>query len=140
MAKPTWLTCELVEELQQAADTGKSVDGFIASLEHATLPGLLEYGCAKWHDSRLTDLPARIFASPLGRSLQEVRSELGLRTVGCQKQPPRTVTPVAHEFFVLEEGGAPTTSQDWGEFLVRFRQSAKTAGFDLDRARGIAAD
>jgi anti-sigma regulatory factor (Ser/Thr protein kinase) len=138
MANPTWLTCELVEELQQAANAGRAVDDFVASLQHATLPGLLEYGCARWHDSRLTALPARIFTSPLGRALQEVRSDLGLRAVGDQKQPPRTMTPLAREFYILE-GDDPTTGRDWGEFLLRFRQSISSVGFDWEKAKGIAA-
>ncbi len=133
-----WLTCELVEELQQGASAGRPVDPFVARLEQATLPGLLEYGCAKWHCPSLPALPARVFSSPLGRALQEVRSELGLRTAGRQKPPPRTMTPEAHEFYVLE-GDGPTTGQDWGEFLVRFRQSVKNVGFDLEKAKGIAA-
>lgn len=138
MAKQIWLTCELVEELQQAAGAGQAVDCFVDPLEHTTLPALLEYGCARRHYPSLAALPARVFASPLGRSLQEVRSELGLRTTGRQKSPPRTMTPEAQEFYVLE-GNDPTTSQDWGEYLVRFRQSAKSVGFDLQQAKGIAA-
>jgi anti-sigma regulatory factor (Ser/Thr protein kinase) len=139
MAKHTWLTCDLVEELQQAAGAGRAVDSFVAPLEFATLPGFLEYGCAKWHCKSLSALPARIFSSPLGRALQEVRSELGLRVTGRQKPPPRTITPLAQEFFVLEGSADPTTGQDWGEFLVRFRQSVKSVGFDLEKAKGIAA-
>jgi anti-sigma regulatory factor (Ser/Thr protein kinase) len=138
MAKQPWLTCELVEELQQAAGAGQAVDCFVGPLECATLPALLEYGCARRHYPSLAALPARIFSSSLGRSLQEVRSELGLRPAGRQKTPPRTMTPDAQEFYVLE-GADPTTGQDWGEYLVRFRQSVKSVGFDLERAKGIAA-
>lgn len=138
MGKHTWLTCELVEELQQAAVAGKAIGCFVDSLENTTLPALLEYGCAMRHYPSLPTLPARIFASPLGLSVQEVQSELGLRMTGRQKPPPRTITPQAHEFFVLE-GNDPTTGQDWGEYLVRFRQSIKNAGFDLEKATGIAA-
>jgi anti-sigma regulatory factor (Ser/Thr protein kinase) len=134
-----WLTCNLVEELQQAAGAGKPVDSFVARLEQATLPGLLEYGCAKWHCPSLPALSARVFSSSLGLALQEVKSELGLRTAGRQKPPPRTITPEAQEFFVLEGSASPTTGQDWGELLVRFRQSVKSVGFDLKRAKGIAA-
>jgi anti-sigma regulatory factor (Ser/Thr protein kinase) len=133
------LTCDLVEELQQAAGAGRPVDSFVGRLEQATLPGLLEYGCAKWQCPSLPALPARVFSSPFGRALQEVRSELGLRATGRQKPPPRTITPEAHEFFVLEGSDSPTTGQDWGEFLVRFRQSIRNVGFDLERAKGIAA-
>jgi anti-sigma regulatory factor (Ser/Thr protein kinase) len=139
MAKPTWLTSDFVEELQQAAGAGRAVDSFVAPLEHATLPALLEYGCAKWQCPGLPALPPRVCSSPVGRALQEVRSELGLRTAGPQKPPPRTVTSEAQEFFVLEGSDSPTTGQDWLEFLVRFRQSAKSAGFGLEKATGIAA-
>ena len=139
MAAQTWLTCELVEELQQAAGAGQAVDRFVDPLDNTTLPALLEYGCARWHNPRLKALPAPIFASPLGRALQEVRSDLGLRTTGRQKQPPRTITPSAQEFFVLEGSNSPTTEPDWLEYLVRFRQSVKNVGFDLEKAKGIAA-
>jgi hypothetical protein len=138
MGQQTWLTCELVEELQQAAGSGRVVDSFVSPLENATLPGILEYGCAKWHCDNLPTLPTTITAAPLGRALQEVRSELGLRATGSQKSPPRTITPEAQEFFVLE-GDISTTDQYWREFLVRFRQSAKSVGFALQKATGIAA-
>ncbi len=49
------------------------------------------------------------------------------------------MTPEAHEFFVLEGSATRTTEQDWGEFLVRFRQSVKSVGFALEKAKGIAA-
>lgn len=138
MPNQTWLTAELVEELQQAAGAGQSVDGFVARLDNATLPALLEYGCAKWHVPSLVTLPDRVCSSPLGRSLQEVRSELGLRTTGRQKSPPQTISAVAHEFHVLE-GVDPSTTQDWGEYLFRFCQSVKMAGFDPEKAKGISA-
>jgi anti-sigma regulatory factor (Ser/Thr protein kinase) len=138
VTKQTWLTCEFVEELQQAAGVGRSVDCFVDPLESATLPAFLEYGCARWHSPRLPALPASILASPLGRALHEVRSEIGIRETGDQKPPPRTVTASPHEFCVLE-GDDPTTGRDWGEFLVRFRQSVGSVGFGLEKAKGIAA-
>jgi anti-sigma regulatory factor (Ser/Thr protein kinase) len=139
MTNATWLTCGLVEELQQAAGAGKTPDTFVALLKYATLPSLLEYGCARWHSPRLSALPTQILSSPLGLALQEVRSELGLRMTGRQKQPPRTITSSSQEFFVLEGGDSPTTRQDWGEFLVRFRQSINCVGFSMEKANGIAA-
>lgn len=132
------LTTEIVEELQQAAVAGQPIGPFVESLESATLPGLLEYGCIKCQLPALPALPARIFSSPLGYALQEVRSELGLRASGRQKTPPRTITPESHEIIVLE-GTDPTTSQDWGEFLVRLRQSIKNVGFEMEKAKGISA-
>lgn len=135
---PNWLTCDFVEELQQAAEAGTPTDRFVSSVQAATLPGLLEYGCAKWYCPSLPSLPVSVSNSPLGRALAEVRSELGLRADGEQKQPPRTITPESQEFFVLE-GHEPTTHRDWREYLVRFRQSAKAIGFSQEKAQGIAA-
>lgn len=132
------LTTEIVEELQQAAVAGQSVDTFVELLESATLPGLLEYGCVRRQLPALPVLPSRIFSSPLGRALQEVRSELGLRATGPQKTPPRTITSESHEFIVLE-GTDPTTNQEWDAFLVRFRQSIKSVGFEMEKAKGISA-
>jgi hypothetical protein len=134
----TCLTTEVVEELQQAAVAGQPVGSFVESLESATLPGLLEYGCVKHQLPVLPALPARVFSSPLGRALQKVRSDLGLRTTGQQRFPPRTIAPESQEFIVLE-GSEPTAGQAWGEFLVRFRQSIKKVGFEMDKAKGISA-
>jgi hypothetical protein len=47
------------------------------------------------------------------------------------------MTPEAQEFYVLE-GNDPTTAPDWSEYLIRFRQSVKSVGFDLEKAKGIA--
>lgn len=134
----SWLTCEFVEELQQLNELGRSVIPFVSSLNSATLPGLIEYGCLKWHRPELPSLPSAIATSSLGSALFGVRTELGLRINGEQRLPPRTITPEAHEFFVLE-GKDPTLNRDWQEFLIRFRQSAKSIGFSHDKAQGLAA-
>jgi len=134
----SWLTCEFVEELHQAADVGRPTTLFVDSLKAATLPGLIEYGCLKFHRPKLPNLPSAVATSALGNALYQVRSRLGLRTHGDQRSPPRTVTPELHEFFVLE-GVDPTLNRDWDEFLVRFRQSAKATGFSQEKAQGVAA-
>lgn len=133
-----WLTCESVEELQQAAEVGKPIATYVESLKAATLPGIVEYGCARWHLPNLPPLPAAIALSQLGRALLEVKSDLGLRIDGDQRLAPRTITPQTHEFYVLD-GEDPTLNRDWREFLVRFRQSAKQIGFSQDKAQGLAA-
>lgn len=132
------LTVEIVEQLQQAAVSGSNIDSFVSALKSATLPGLLEYGCARWQQNSLPPLPSAITHSPLGLSLNEVRSELGLRSTGDQKRPPRTIAAHDHEFFVLE-GDNPTVQQFWTEFRIRVRQSAKVVGFSSEKAIGIAA-
>ena len=42
-----WITCDAVEDLQQAAAIGRPTGMFISSVKVATLPGIVEYGCAK---------------------------------------------------------------------------------------------
>lgn len=133
-----WLTCDVVEELQQAADVARPTTPFVNSLKVATLPGLIEYGCAKWQRPNLPSLPSAIATSSLGLALLQVRSDLGLRTDGRQRPPARTITPETQEFFVLE-GANSTLNRDWREFLVRFRQSAKSVGFSQEKAQGLAA-
>jgi hypothetical protein len=76
MAKQSWLTCELVDELHRAAGVGQVVDGFVDPLKNATLPALLEYGSTKRQSPTLPELPAQVISSPFGRTRQEVRSEL----------------------------------------------------------------
>jgi hypothetical protein len=46
-ARDGWLTCDAVEDLQQAAAIGRPTGMFISSLKVATLPGIVEYGYAK---------------------------------------------------------------------------------------------
>tara|TARA_R110002111_G_scaffold100976_6_gene156484 strand:- start:43312 stop:44163 length:852 start_codon:yes stop_codon:yes gene_type:complete len=138
MSNIDWLTCDLVEDLQEAAEAGLPTIPFINSIQDVTLPGLIEYGCAKWCNNSLPPLPQSISQTSLGRALAEVRSELGLRTDGFRKPPPRTMTPQQQEFFVLE-GAESTTKNDWGQYLIRFRQSAKNMGFSLEKSLGIAA-
>lgn len=138
MDRRNWLTTEIVEQLQQAAEVGKPVASFVESLKSATLPGLLEYGCARWHNKTLPPLPPSITQSEIGKSLSEVNSELGLRFDGPQKLAPRTIAAQSFEFTVLLGEDAPV-HQEWREFLVRFRQSAKNVGFSMDQAKGLAA-
>ncbi len=134
----TFLTCEIVEEFQQAAQAGKSIDSIINSLDSATLPAVVEYGCARWHCQRLPVLPQSVVNLQIGQALAEVKSAIGFRIEGNQKLPPRSISPMPCEFYVLE-GDSPTTSRDWQEFLVRFRQSAKSVGFSHEKAQGLAA-
>lgn len=137
-ANRKWLTCDLVEQLQQLAHAGRSCSAFVDSIEAATLPALIEYGCARWHHPALPQLPRIIAASPIGRALAEVRSELGLRVSGAAKVPPSSISPRQHEFIVLS-GTDATLQESWTEFLIRFRQSAKRVGFTIEKAKGLAA-
>lgn len=138
MESSSWLCCDTVEQLQQAAEAGRPTSEFLARLEGATLAGLLEYGCARWHCRSLPPLPSALTNSTAGMSLQKIRSGLGVRSTGDQKLPSRSLFPEVYEFFALE-GEDPTTLRAWNEFLLRFRQSAKSIGFSHNQAQGIAA-
>lgn len=133
-----WLTANLVEELQELIKAGKSPASHLANLREATLPGLLEYGCARWRFRDLPALPPSITNSPLGLSLRGVRAELGLRNDGEWRKAAKTVVAQPHEFYVLE-GPEPTLEPSWDAFLVRLRASARAAGFSSDRDLALAA-
>ena len=69
-----WLTAEQVEHIQWAVQRNRPVGGFVGGLRHATLPGLLEYGCLRaqlGHDA-IPPLPTSILSSPLVESLDGV--------------------------------------------------------------------
>lgn len=138
MSAQRWLTCDLVEEIHQADEVGREVGRIVNSLQAATLPGVIDYGCLKLHKPSLPRLPAAITESSLGEALLAVRSGIGLRAAGHQRPPPRQITATPHEFIVLE-GEAAITNRDWDEFLLRLRQSAKSVGFTQGKATGIAA-
>src|SRR4051812_4805850 len=125
--QPACLTASLVEELQQLAASGRNVEQIVAALTSATLPGVMEYGVLRSTIPSVPDLPAAIQSAAIGRALQLVRTPLGLRNSGQQRQPPRSMTANEFEFFVLEGSDAQET-QAWNEFLVRFRQSAAAVG------------
>jgi len=138
MANEGWLTCEVVEQIQQAAQASRPVDNFVETLKAATLSGMVEYGCARWQYKALPPLPPAISQSAIGQSLLDVKSDLGLRSDGLQRIPPRTLAPHSSEFILLE-GQESTVHRDWREFLVRFCQSAKHVGFTKNQAKGLAA-
>jgi len=74
MAKQTWLTCDFVEELQQAARVGGPVGDFVSLLNQATLPAIPECGCAMWHEPKLVPLSASILKSLLGRAIEAAQA------------------------------------------------------------------
>ncbi|MBN9119922.1 MAG: hypothetical protein J0I06_12300 [Planctomycetes bacterium] len=135
-----WLTVELVEGLQQAIRQGMPVHDHINNIQHATLAGLLEYGCLRYTaaSDSLPPLPAVVQISPLGRALSEIRSPLGLRSSGSQKPHIRSVDTREVEFHALE-GENPTLEPAWEDYMVRFVRSAVAAGFRQVIADGICA-
>jgi len=132
------LTAGVCDELQQAIERGRDVGRFVCEFSSATLPGLIEYGCARRQFPELPVLPESIVESELGLANAKVLSELGLRSTGAQGRPSRSLTAQGVEFFVLE-GDQPTLSRDWSEYRLRFEQSAKASGFPLKTATALAA-
>jgi anti-sigma regulatory factor (Ser/Thr protein kinase) len=136
--KPVCLTASLVEELQQLVTSGRDVEPVVGLLTSATLPGVMEYGVLRSTIQGIPDLPLAIRSSAIGRALEMVRTPLGLRNTGQQRQPPRSMTASEFEFFVLE-GRDPQQTQDWNEFLLRYRQSAAAVGFEMRQATQLGA-
>src|ERR1043165_1700815 len=95
-----WLSVSLVEELHRAVLRGRDFSAVVGGLKGATTPGLLEYGCLRWarRGDSLPPLPETIGLSASGHALNAVRSELGLRSDGPQKRPPRRLDPQPVEF------------------------------------------
>jgi anti-sigma regulatory factor (Ser/Thr protein kinase) len=134
----TCLTAGVCDELQQAIEHGIDVQRFVRGFSSATLPGLIEYGCARRQYPGLPTLPELIVKSELGRANAKVLSELGIRSSGARQRPFQSITAQSNEFFVLE-GQKPTLRRDWIEFRLRFEQSAKASGFPLKTATALAA-
>ena len=138
MTFPTCLTVGLAEEIQQLVRLGKPVEKFVGPLKSASLPGVVEYGSLRFSNPNIPKLPQAVWSSGIGTALQLVRSPLGLRTTGTQREPPRSMAANECEFFVLE-GSDPQEAQPWHEFLLRFRQSCANVGFEMKKATGLGA-
>jgi anti-sigma regulatory factor (Ser/Thr protein kinase) len=125
-----WLTVELVEELQNLIEAPQTIQQVVAGLKGASLPGLLEYGCLRWSqgDGRLPLLPQAIWESDIGRALNEVRSELGLRAVGPPKQALKRLDIQPVEFCTLH-AETDMEASEWQEFVIRYERSTMGCGF-----------
>lgn len=130
-----WLTVGLVEEIHRAVRLGKAVGKVVNQLKGATLSGLLEYGCLRWtrRDGSVPPLPQAIATSDLGRALNSVPSDLGLRSNGPQKRRLRRLDPQLAEFLVLQNDN-DLASEKWDHFAGRFEASGRSGGFSFDAA------
>jgi hypothetical protein len=133
-----WLTVKFVEALHHAVRNRRDVAPAVAALRNATLPGLMEYGCLKrtLPASSLPDLPKAVLDSLVGQALQQVRSDLGLRTTGKARPPLKRVDPQSVEFWVID-GEEGFTDQSWEVFEIRFNRSARNGGFTGSVADGL---
>lgn len=133
------LTVGLVEELQNLLPDQKRIGLIVAGLRSATLSGIMEYGCLRWANrEHVPPLPPAVAESSLGLAIQEVRSELGLRSSGPPKSPMRRLDEQPVEFHVVE--CADDLEQDELDlFLFRFERSAKSSGFSSQAAARLHA-
>jgi hypothetical protein len=131
-----WLTVQLVEELQERAESGRAIDSIVGSLIGTTLPGIMEYGCLRKSSAiSLPSLPSSVESSLLGKALSAVPSALGLRADGAARPPLRRIDVRLAEFYVA------TTEDDlddnWKQFSIRFARSAEHAGLKKLVANGL---
>src|SRR5262245_4639718 len=122
-----WLTAEQVEHIQWAVLRNRPVSGFVNELRHATLPALLEYGCLRASlGTAIPPLPAAIAESPLGQSLAEVPSLLGLQNSPNGRKKPNRIDTRTSEFFSISteaELGSDNPDEQpkpWQLYAIRF--------------------
>jgi anti-sigma regulatory factor (Ser/Thr protein kinase) len=133
------LTVQLVEELQGIVPDHGRIKAIVSNLRGATLPGIVEYGCLRWaNKDHIPPLPSAIADSSLGLAMQEVRSELGLRSSGPPKSPMRRLDEQPVEFHVVESE-EDLEQDEMSLFLLRFERSAKGAGFSAQAAARLHA-
>jgi len=134
------LDLELVQDLHRAFRNNRPIHETVSNLSRASLAGIMEYGCLRWaHPDAFPPLPRALTDSPLGRSLAEVRSELGFRRTGPQRTPPRDTNPREVEFYVVANEADIADSQFFGEYLIRFEFSAKQIGIPKKSAIALQA-
>ena len=136
----TTLDTALVQDLQRAYRNGRPITEVIANLNRASLAAIMEYGCLRWAiPEAFPPLPSTIIQSSIGRSLVEVRSELGLRETGPQKIPPKDTSPGEAEFYVVAGEEDILENRYFGEYLVRFEFSVNRSGFPRRTAVALQA-
>jgi len=125
----TWLTVQLVEELQHLLPDVDRIADVVGGLQQATLAGLMEYGCLRWANGDCyPQLPPAITRSKLGMALEEVRTALGLRMSGPPKPPLRRADVQPAEFHIIETE-TDLLSPDWDQFVLRYDRSTRSVGF-----------
>lgn len=134
------LTVELVESLQFLARRGKPIQQLVASLKTATVPGIVEYGCARYVDAAiLPSLPRTVTESSLGRALAEVRSPIGLRTHGHESPPQKSLSTREVEFCSIPSTTELDQSVEWNGFCHRLELRAKETGFTKQAAMNLSS-
>lgn len=135
-----WLTASFTEDLHWALLGGEAIrilHDAIGRLTHATLAGLMEYGCLRWSYPALPPLPTPIMESGLGRSLRAVASPLGIRTSGLNPGPTISMSPRPSEFTTFHSRD-DVLSDGLQFFQMRFKKATLEAGFHKNVANALA--
>lgn len=128
-----WLTANFVEQIHKAHLKGIPVTGHVASLSQTTITGLIEYGCLKRSIPELPSLPPAVTNSPLGRELNRITSEIGLRVAGPSAPP--SFDHAAREIeFVIVKDEESLLSEPVQMLAMRITQGMKQAGFSVKTA------
>jgi len=124
----SWLTVDLVDDIQLSMQSNRSIDPMIKSLQNTTLPGFIQYKCLAWaRDNHLPTLPHKIVDSEIAEAFRYVENHLQegkipapihIKTVACRGVEFSTISQREHLDF-----------QAWNLFEARFNRSAQNVGF-----------
>jgi len=124
----SWLTSNFAEQIHKSHLKRRPVGNYVENLTDATLAGLIEYGCLKRALRDLPDLPPAITRSPLGRELNLIVSEIGVRSTGTSAPP--SINHAAREIeFQTVRDEAELLSEPVQMMAMRITQQMKLAGF-----------
>jgi hypothetical protein len=130
------LNVQLAEDLHHAIGMGMDVLPTIATLQGATLPGLIEYACIYWSDRKpVPPMSDAITGSSLGRGLAGVESDLGIGPPTRRRSVSR-IDPQPVEFCTVRSEEDFSEPQ-WECFEIRFCRSAESVGFQRKMALGL---
>lgn len=125
----SWLTVEMVGELQECLEDGRDLRPLVSSLQGATLPGLVEYHClGRVKAGVVPPLPPAINSSTIGRAFAALRRTATSSSRRIDVQPA--------EFHLLHTDADPE-DLNWKAFTIRFNRSAQEVGLDKNVAGGL---
>lgn len=129
----SWLTTNFVEQIHKAHLKGVPTAAHVAALSNATLAGLVEYGCLRRTYPGLPTLPKAVTESGLGRQLNRITSEIGLRVEGESERPTIDHKPREVEFVTVKDE-EELLSEPIQMLAMRITQGMKQAGFSVKTA------
>lgn len=130
MMRQSWLTVQMVGELQECIEDGRDIGPLVSSLHGATLPGFVEYRCLRRIKNDLVPpLPPTITSSMIGRAFEALRPSNSAGKARTASSHLRRVDSLPAEFYLIDTQTEPG-SDNWMAFTIRFARSAQGAGID----------